>query len=631
MPEQTITTNLEFIAKDQASAQLERIDQNLKNIQQDADKTQKNVGNISESFTPLLRTGRELERAGMGLSRLGEFLGSNEIKRVGELTSGVGGLAMSLGEVQKVLQLIKSGGGIGTALGVLGAVAGGVTLGAGIYDATIGKAQGMDAGKIVKGAFASMGAELASELAPANERAKVYQQTLMDTAKVYGIIESDAQKAERENKASAEAFKEAMNAAGGFTLYIERLSAQMQKAAQQQPGTLQGAWSNLGATVLNATAQVSRQNDPRFQAAAKEFQDYQEKLRDAEKKAADDRAKIIADGQKQIGDLMRNYYREQARAAEELKKAQMKIVEGGVKEEAKAETDYYKQRSQAAAAFGIEMLRMEQDHQIAMQRMNQDHNLRIRRLAETRDALAIEDENQSYEINRSRAEQDYQKEAGRRNEDFARQMADMEGQFKEQRAARQQDRQQQLADLQTSFDEQQQQRREQLADEKQRIQEDSAARLAEIDKNLGEERRTLDDQFVQWRKEHGVFLEGEKQLWDDYLEYTYKALEQYIAKSASSDYGGGVSSHAEGGYQATTGLSKLHAGEFVLNPKTTQAAERMVNGTLTQEKVLASMGNASGTQSFTINQSFSGQESKPEVYRQIVYDTVTDLFRRARQ
>ncbi len=63
----------------------------------------------------------------------------------------------------------------------------------------------------------------------------------------------------------------------------------------------------------------------------------------------------------------------------------------------------------------------------------------------------------------------------------------------------------------------------------------------------------------------------------------------------------------------------------------TKMLEKLVGGQLTQNNLLNAAGGGAGPMTFNITQSFSGQETKPEIYRQIVYDTVTDLFRRARQ
>jgi hypothetical protein len=623
MPDQTITTNLEFVTSDQASAGLEQIDQRLKNIQADADKTKKNVGNISESFTPLLRTGRELERAGMGLSRLGDFLGNDQIKKVGELTSGIGGLAMSLGEVQKVLMLIKAGGGIGTAIGIGGAVIGGVAAGAGIYDATIGKQQGTDAGTILKQAFADMSATFTAQAAQLTRNANYteeYTKALNENAHAQGLI------TEEQYKAVAANYDPVIRASQAYNDLAKSVGAAA--AAAQMAST--NIFGGMAKGVADIVKQQSQRGQPEFQAGAKEFQNYQQKLRDLEKKAIDDRADVVRQGEKEISDITRRYYQDTARAAQQLQKEQMKIVNDGIKQENKEEQAYYRDRAKQAAQFGVEMQRLEEDHQIQMQRMSQDHNIRLRRLADSRDALAIEDEQQNYEVERSRAEQDYQKEVARKNQDLARTLAEQDAAFNEQRQQRQQDRQQQLADLKAGYDEQQAERRQQFNDEIKARRDDNAARLSEIDRNLGEERRNTNEQWTQWREEHGLFLEGEKTLWDNYLEYTYQQLEKALkGTTPASDYGGGVSSHAEGGYQTYTGLAKMHEGEFVLNRTTTQNLERMVGGQLNQTNVVNS--TAKGDTVINVSQSFSGQEAKPEVYRQIVYDTVTDLFRRARQ
>lgn len=632
MPEQTITTNLDFVTNDQASAQLARIEGYLKGVQDNTKKVKTGVKEMSAEFTPLLRTGRELERAGAGIARLGDFFGNEQIKKVGDLTAGVGGLAMSLGEVQKVLNLIKAGGGIGTAIGLGAAIGGGIFAGASIYDAMIGKQQGTDTGTILKQSAADIGAKISTSLVPAEQRTEAYTRALNENAHSMGII-TDAQ-----YKALGATYDASLRGAQEMDNFAKSIDHTAVSAQQAAAGfnALSDVAKGLGlGGVATALQGQARRTQPGFIEGAKEFQNYQSKLSDLEKKAIDDRAQIVRDGQKEINDITKRYYQETARAAQELQKQQMKIVNDGIKQENQEEQTYYKDRAKQAAQFGEEMQRLEEDHQVAMQRMGQDHNIRLRKLADSRDALAIEDEQQQYELERGRAEQDYQKEVGRRNQDLARTLADQDASFKEQRAQRQQDRQQQLADLQANYNDQQAQRRQAFNDEIAQRRQDQAARLSEIDRNLGEERRATTEQWTQWRQEHGLFLQGEKALWDNYLEYTYQQLEKAMSGTAPGlGYGSdttttGMHAHQAGGYQTYTGATMMHAGEFVVNKNTTQALERLVGGQLSQASLLSSVGGAGNTVSINVSQSFSGQESNPAMYRQIVYQTMTEVFDKA--
>ena len=82
-----------------------------------------------------------------------------------------------------------------------------------------------------------------------------------------------------------------------------------------------------------------------------------------------------------------------------------------------------------------------------MRRLQDSHAKRLSKLADSRDALAIEDEIDSYESERKLAEDDYQTTQARRQQDFAQQLRDMENAFQQQRQERINAYNQQLQDI----------------------------------------------------------------------------------------------------------------------------------------------------------------------------------------
>ena len=136
-----------------------------------------------------------------------------------------------------------------------------------------------------------------------------------------------------------------------------------------------------------------------------------------------------------------------AQIERDAQQARISVAKQYTSDLAKIDEDYYANRSKVVEQFGVEAVRAEQDHQRDLQRMSQDHDKRIRRLAESRDALAIVDETDNYKTQRDRAEEDYQITTARRNEDLARQLADLERSYREQRNARINAFNQQLQDI----------------------------------------------------------------------------------------------------------------------------------------------------------------------------------------
>lgn len=647
-------------ANQKLSQSFQQARKDMAGLGDDAKKQTNPLQQIAKSYNETLNAGRSLHELGRAGSIFGRLLKNEDLTRLGEYTSGAGELVMVLGRLPNIIKEIQAAG-LGGVFAAGAAVVGGVVAGANIYDRMIqqGGALGgqgrADAGTIIKQMLASAGASLAAgitgaTLEGANKKAQVYRQTLDDTAHSYGLISDATYEASRAQYDAAARFNVQMKA------FIDSIDHTAISAGEAAAGLNVMGDILKGIGLPGAGAAVARglEVSPQFKDAAKQYADYQKQLIAIDQKGAQDRVKIGSDMQKQYDALNQKFATENAKAyqsfvdanlkaAQQLRDQQMKIVSTGVQEEQKAETQYYQQRAQQAEAFGIEMVRLEQDHQIEIQRMNQDHTIRVRRLAETRDALAIEDENQSYELERRRNEEDYQREVARKNQDFARQLADSEKQFAEQREQRQQERAQQLADLKEQYDEQQKERiqaydqakkerAQQYQDEHDKIAQDGTDRLNQLTQQLRDEQQSATDQWTQWRRDHQIFLTGEKALWDDYLQYTYDSLNKYLTGTATPATGipAGVAGHQAGGYTAG-GMALMHPGEFVLNAQATRAAEQRAGAALTQDRLISALdrrgaGGLVLNTPINLSLSFGGVSEPNEIKRateEAVYEAIS--------
>jgi hypothetical protein len=111
------------------------------------------------------------------------------------------------------------------------------------------------------------------------------------------------------------------------------------------------------------------------------------------------------------------------------------------------DSQYYANRLAAAESFGLETQRSEEDHQRQMRQLQMSHDKRMSKLADSRDALGLEDEIDAFESERSQAEDEYSVMQSRRNQDYANQMRDMERAFQTQRQERINAYNQQLIDI----------------------------------------------------------------------------------------------------------------------------------------------------------------------------------------
>ena len=170
------------------------------------------------------------------------------------------------------------GGGIGSILGKVGAAAGGVALGAGIYDATIGKAQGTSAGDILGKGAAIFSGTVKALL----EGQQAGRKAFLDTAKMYGVIADEGEDANRALDDTGQSFN-------NFTLNLIKASRQLKESAGFLGSDLIG--KGIGG-VLDQMASITASTDP----AVKAFAEYREEVLAAEQEYDKERAKIVVDG-----------------------------------------------------------------------------------------------------------------------------------------------------------------------------------------------------------------------------------------------------------------------------------------------------------------------------------------------
>jgi hypothetical protein len=246
--------------------------------------------------------------------------------------------------------------------------------------------------------------------------------------------------------------------------------------------------------------------------------------------------------------------------------------------ERQIEQDYYRDRALRARDYGVEIARLEEDHQRKMRELQEDHEARMDDLAADRDALGLDREMRRYEKERREAEENYQVEARRRSEDFARQMADMAAQFAISRAQRMEDFKQRLKDDAEQF-------------EIRRTRERAAHQqeLADLQSQYNDERRQRNDAYQRQMEDLKRALQYEYD-----LKVAFTDAEIAYIKSAIASMGGGqqpaLPGRASGGY-VWSGIWQMHgrrgvSDEFVMRESTTRLAERLAGGRLTNDRLV---------------------------------------------
>lgn len=304
--------------------------------------------------------------------------------------------------------------------------------------------------------------------------------------------------------------------------------------------------------------------------------DYKDQLLSIQAQYENDLSQIIGQANQQRQDLMENF----------------------IAQSEAAETDYYRQRSEIAAEAGIDAARAEEDHQRDMQRMRADASVREQDLLGMRDALGLKKERARNERERREADQDFDTQKRRTQEDLARQMDQMRISFEEQQAERQADYDQQLRDLEESAKKEQDELEKAL-----RKEEATLERAHQI------EQLELEASFAKRRQSLGIFLSGEERQIKQHQDFMASRLETWIqrmnrAANALAPLGTQAQPGGEfqrGGYMPP-GLHQVsEAGsEFAMTAGTTRAAEKLLGAGLSQDRILAAMAGGGG-QSITLS------------------------------
>jgi hypothetical protein len=263
-----------------------------------------------------------------------------------------------------------------------------------------------------------------------------------------------------------------------------------------------------------------------------------------------------------------------------------------------AAQDYYLQASIASRDYYISVARSEQDYNISRTRAAEDHNFDLQQIMLSGDALQYYYSQREYNLSQSRADQDYQLQKTRAAQDFAKSQGDAALQFQISQARSQQQFQIQEADAAQNFQIQQK-----------RSQDQFDIQMSDMDYNFQLERTRRAEDFKneilpELGDEASTRLAIEQQLNNSYI----KMLNQI---SANQNAAAKAPGKASGGY-VSQGLYNLHSGEYVLDANTTQAAESVAKGNLTQDKIAQMLTGGGGGLVVNNNQTFARGMSADE-------------------
>jgi hypothetical protein len=353
---------------------------------------------LDRQFNRLISRANEF---GRGLSTLGDIFQNEFLTGLGQATSQMTRLIDAADAA--TVGFGKLGLAAQNALKIGGAGAGGVFLGAAIYDATIGKQQGTDAGTIISQTAQLFVSGFNPQVIIAQKRLEAFS-IAADVAEkrlASGYNDIEALRALR-------AYPDKTYNLGQGAHPTPANSLALAYASRLQRGAL-GGMNPLAGTGMSGRGYTGTSYEDQLNRAT------------------------------QLAEVSANLITQRLAAAASLSS-----------DLARMDTAYYANRLKMAEQYGLAAQRAEQDHQVSMRRLSQSHAERLSKLADSRDALGIEDEMKSYEIERGNAEEDYRIQQARRDQDYALQLRDLENAQRQQRQERIDAYNQQLLDQQAA-------------------------------------------------------------------------------------------------------------------------------------------------------------------------------------
>lgn len=333
-----------------------------------------------------------------------------------------------------------------------------------------------------------------------------------------------------------------------------------------------GKWTGAIESLTTATqdaasVQSSLDASPVKAQAVELYDQWQKQLVALEEQLEDSRTEVIKQYGKQRADLEQRFLKEAFAHTES---------------EIETERSYFENRSKIAIQAGKDIEQIEKDSQRRLEVMKRSHNDTLHQLVGARDALAVVEENRSYEQAKADEISNTNDEIRRRNEAAASQLEDLDRQYQSEKlkrdqefALRQEEHEKELRALEANRDE----------------------KLVLLTDSYNKQVETLQTAFVDRITALDSHILGTTSILQAHLQSMTSDFQKWIESQKLISSGGGVPTmghKAIGGY-AERGIYELGEGggrEFVLNASTTRAAERLVGRQLSQESVLGLSGGS---------------------------------------
>ena len=389
-----------------------------------------------------------------------------------------------------------------------------------------------------------------------------------------------------------------------------------------------------------------------------QFQYEQSRAREAEDFARN-RLRQEQRFQRDVEELREDAVRREADWAADLADSIEDLTKDFLENQREQQEDHDEKIADMREDHNKKIVKLEEDYQEDREKAIRDHSDRLLEAASRLDAVAVFEEQRRFAREQEEREKDHRERIQEERDNLEDRIAEEEKNFAKRRRREQEDFEERLQDqreahqkridearesdqrrlddmreaLQLQRDEEDEDRAIRLqrqADDHERqlslMQEAHDDRMEQINAQEREALESLKDSHEDELEELGLYNEIRSQMESDFLDRSLRRHEEYfrdwdereqalrrkreLQERAESRHLP-VREYQRGGFVNSTGLAKLHSGEYVLNPNTTKILQDMLGGRITQSGLVAMMAStrASATGSGRGDVYFSGDVS----------------------
>lgn len=402
---------------------------------------------------------------------------------------------------------------------------------------------------------------------------------------------------------------------------IKRLKEEVEKAGIAAKDTKKSLWETIQ-ELLGLNAALDDVSESADQAGFDILRNLERENLQAEQKYIEQRATIIARSNQAIQQASAQLASQLSAIRSRLKESLANLSEAFSRDNLKAYQDFKLQEARIIRDGEQEILKIRENAAEQLRKLQEQFAVQENELTRQRDALGLVKARREFERQKREIQDNADKEVAERRRQQAQALADLRASYERERAERFAKYQQDMADAKAQASIQEAEAKATAARQIAELRRQKALELQELAKSYHEERRQriLDAQAKL--QELGNAQNAERILRQRYYAEILTDANNFMRAYQNSLRAGRTPSRQAGGYSEGTMPHLLHAGEYVLNPRTTRALEGLIGGRLTQESILNSATSKSIV--FQDNRRFDSRIS-PEERRAIAAEWKRDL------